>query len=140
MKEVTGDLWTYPADWRGVTTNGVVKKDGTCVMGRGCALEARNKYPGLDKELGELISKYGTDVYLFEKYKLFTFPTKHHWYDKSDLRLIGDSAISLETIARQAPEETFLLPRPGCNNGRLRWEQVERVIRFLPDNVLIISR
>lgn len=33
-----------------------------------------------------------------------------------------------------------VLPRPGCGNGRLTWEQVKPVIKFLPDNVWVISR
>ena len=41
MREVVGNLWTYPADIRVITTNGTVKNDGTCVMGRGCAAEAK---------------------------------------------------------------------------------------------------
>lgn len=63
MKEATGDLWTFPADWRVITTNGFVKKNGECVMGRGCAKEATLRYPRIAKELGNFITLYGNKVW-----------------------------------------------------------------------------
>jgi formylmethanofuran dehydrogenase subunit D len=35
-----------------VTTNGTIKKDGACVMGRGIARQVRDSIPGIDKRLG----------------------------------------------------------------------------------------
>lgn len=35
MIEVKGNLWTYPAEVRVITTNGFVKKNGEAVMGIG---------------------------------------------------------------------------------------------------------
>ena len=37
MKEIRGDLFTQEADTICITTNGFVKANGECVMGRGCA-------------------------------------------------------------------------------------------------------
>ena len=39
MKEVFGDLWEFDGTIA-ITTNGYLKRDGTCVMGRGCARQA----------------------------------------------------------------------------------------------------
>jgi hypothetical protein len=97
MIEVVGNLWTYPADVRVITTNGTVKKNGECVMGRGCALEAAKKLPGLPKVLGDLIKKNGnvpqrlTDKSC-EIHSLWSFPVKHEWHQKADLTLIKKSA------------------------------------------------
>lgn len=64
MIEQQRDLWNYCDDgettgvesydpcertWLVVTTNGCVKSDGTCVMGRGVAQEARDRFDGIDK-------------------------------------------------------------------------------------------
>ena len=46
MIEIHGNLWQLPATWRGITTNGFVRKNGTAVMGRGCAREAATRFPG----------------------------------------------------------------------------------------------
>lgn len=95
MIEVTGDLWTYPADWRVITTNGTVKKNGECVMGRGCAAEAKKKYLGLALNLGTRIEFYGNVPLVFEQERLVTFPVKHRWYEKADLQLIAKSVSAL---------------------------------------------
>ena len=42
-----------------ITTNGFVKKDGCAVMGRGCAQEAKNRYPNINKLLGIHINTKG---------------------------------------------------------------------------------
>ena len=52
MIEVVGNLWTYAADFRAITTNGTVKFDGRAVMGRGCAREATQRYPKIARQLG----------------------------------------------------------------------------------------
>ena len=43
MKEVFGDLWEFDGIIA-ITTNGFVKRDGTCVMGRGCARQAAVRF------------------------------------------------------------------------------------------------
>lgn len=52
MKEIYANLWEVEADLRVVTTNGAVRRDGACVMGRGCAREAKERYPGVEYRLG----------------------------------------------------------------------------------------
>ncbi len=140
MIEVTGDLWTYPADYRLITTNGTVKKNGECVMGRGCAFEAKRKYPHLAKDLGELIQAYGNRVWGFPNTNLISFPVKHNWYEKADLELIKRSTKQLEDIARLDYGITYVLPRPGCGNGGRKWEEVKPIVSILPDNVHVITK
>ena len=67
MLEVKGDLWKLTPEERPalklITTNGQTRKDGACVMGRGCARQARDMLPGIDYKLGELLRKYGNRVF-----------------------------------------------------------------------------
>ena len=137
MKIVKGDLWTYPADVRIVTTNGTLRQDGTAVMGRGCACEAAQRFIMLPRELGDVIKKYGNHVALFSQYNLITFPTKHHWSEDSDVKLIELSMRELRKYIR--PRVRYVMPRVGCGHGRLQWEDVEPILSKLPDNVLVIS-
>lgn len=139
MVEVYGNLWEYPADWRVISTNGTVKKNGECVMGRGCAAEAKKKYPGLAMDLGTRIEFYGNVPLIFEQEKLVTFPVKHKWYEKADPKLIEKSTAALTRFALLHSDEVIALPRPGCGNGQLKWEDVKPLLVGLPDNVKVIT-
>lgn len=48
MKECQGNIWTYGADIIVITTNGTVRKDGACVMGRGVAQQALKRFLGVN--------------------------------------------------------------------------------------------
>ena len=143
MKEIFGELWSYfakPSTTVLITTNGTITKDGKCVMGRGCAAQAKVRFPGIDAELGRRIAANGNVMLPLEAGLIYSFPTKHNWYEKADLTLIAQSARQLANLAVfDRPSGIYILPRPGCNNGRLRWEEVKPVIAFLPDNVWVIT-
>ncbi len=128
MKEVFGDLWDFDGIIA-ITTNGFVKRDRTCVMGRGCAREAAARFPELRYQLGTKISVQGNHVFYFPEYGLITFPVKHNWWEAADLDLIERSARELVKIIQvKKIKEAIYLPRPGCGNGRLRWEEVKKIL------------
>ena len=151
MIEVTGNLWTYPADFRVITTNGTVRVDGCCVMGRGCAKEAKELYPGLARLLGKRIKERGNIVHYFdqddlgyvaEPIGLFTFPVKHVWHERADPDLIRQSVDQLRPAILRAIGtgfDRFVMPRPGCGNGQLTWEKVRPLLVDLPDTVFVID-
>ena len=71
MQEIVGDLFkSVKADAICITTNGWTKQDGSCVMGRGCADQAKKLWPGIEFTLGEAL-KQGNDLHLL------TRPTEH---------------------------------------------------------------
>ena len=128
MKEVFGDLWEFDGIIA-ITTNGFVKRDGTCVMGRGCAKQAVIRFPGLPNKLGTKISAEGNHVFYFPEHRLITFPVKHRWWEAADLGLIERSARELlKMIEVKKIKEAVYLPRPGCGNGRLKWEGVKKLL------------
>src|SRR6185369_13414187 len=119
MQEATGDLWELSSVPNGVpcvTTNGKVRKDGSCVMGRGCALQAAKRYPDLPKRLGLQLHLSGNHVYYFEDPRIITFPVKHAWWEKADTELIARSVSELYQIVSIELDNLFFLPRPGCAN------------------------
>lgn len=138
MIEVVGNLWTYPADFRVITTNGDVRADGACVMGRGCAREAAQKWPKLPRELGAIIRSKGNRVHYFNQYSLFTFPVKRHWQERARLDLIKQSIMDFRILTHNV-EATYVLPRPGCGNGQRTWDEVKPLLVDLPDNVFVID-
>lgn len=138
MIEVIGNMWNFPANKFLITTNGTIKSNGELVMGRGCALQAKNQYPNLAKDLGELIRAKGNHVHQVPRYySLITFPVKYNWYEKADLKLIRRSCLEFQQIID--PELVYVMPRPGCGNGKLDWNEVKPLLLDLPDNVNVIT-
>lgn len=133
MFETRGNLWTTDADVRVITTNGYVKKDGSCVMGRGCALEAKSRFPGIEYRLGTLIAEHGNHAFILSG-NLVTMPVKHNWWEEADPGLIVRSAKELVVYADQNGWNRVLLPRPGCGNGKLSWADVKPLLDPIFDN------
>lgn len=144
MKEIFGQAMGYYKR-RGfilcVTTNGFLKKDGTGVMGRGIALQVTEEDSTLPALLGKSLQCRGNVVSRLTP-EILTFPTKHVWMQDADPKLIVQSAIALKEIAEKLSQMTFILPRPGCGNGGLKWENVKPLLEAvnLPENVWIIGK
>lgn len=140
MKEITGNLWDYVNDgYIVITTNGALNSKGECVMGRGTAAQAKNRYPGLARRIGKMIESHGNHVHLFqmdtdEGEMLVTFPVKHHWAEPADIKLIGRSVSELKNLANRTHATKIFLPRPGCGNGGLSWVVVGQLLRDLLDD------
>lgn len=140
LNEVNRDIWTYHADGNYVVipTNGTVKKNGEAVMGRGLAFQAAWRFSNLSQVLGTHLLSGGNNVYAFPAYRLITFPVKHHWHEAADLELIEKSFQQLVPKANQLGKFPVVLPRVGCGNGRLLWENVRPVAeRYLNDNFVV---
>lgn len=144
MQEIFGDLFAYynrPGYKICLTTNGFIKKDGTGVMGRGCAREAVEFEPDLPRLLGVSLKARGNVVANLTA-KFIAFPVKHTWEQDADLTLIKKSAIELKLRALTLPDIQFILPRPGCGNGKLLWENVKPILEEVefPSNIIIIGK
>ena len=141
MKEVSGDIWRSGADVVCVTTNGVVKSDGTLVMGAGLAKQAAFRLPELPEIFGAHVLKNGNTpcAYYFVagKRTIVSLPTKHDWRDDSDIDLIVRSLVQ---ISNMFPDKSIALTRPGCGLGGLDWNLVrKRVEPLLDDRFTIYS-
>ena len=147
MIELQGDMWDKKFDsWvRCITTNGSIRSDGELVMGRGNAFQAKMNYPGLAQELGTAVRDCGNVVHYIVKHGLIAFPVKYKWVEKASLFLIATSLIQLCQLIRQRGIVDVLLPRPGCGNGELSWEEdvrplIEPIINALAPKIVIISQ
>ena len=121
-----------------VTTNGCLRKTNAGVMGAGIALLARNKFPGIEEELGKQIRSVGNHVALIHD-RVYSLPTKHHWKDASPLDLVVRSICELNQLAGDI-EEKIYIPRPGCQNGRLNWLDVRMEIEPHMRNLVLVER
>ncbi len=145
MLEAEGNLWDFTDGIPAITTNGFIKKNGQAVMGRGCAKEAADRFSGLPEFFGFMMIEYGNHVMYFHQFGekgIVTFPVKHNWMEQAVPELIVRSAKELieMTIPHFEMKEQIYLPRPGCGNGSLKWEDVKPVIKdILTDQITIVS-
>jgi hypothetical protein len=129
-------------------------------MGRGVALEATQRFPGIRFQLGQLIETKGNVVSYIDYWAPFSpasskrghhlvsFPVKHHWAEPADLQLINQSCIQLVALldspkfrALVKSYGTVVIPRPGCGNGKRDWEkEVKPICSQLDDRFHIITK
>lgn len=144
MREMTGNIWDnhrpVPGHILAITTNGLVNKDNHAIMGRGVALEAKQRFPWVPEVLGRMLINNGNHVHYLGS-NLISFPTKNDWRHKSDIELITQSCRELMTLKSLYRWHWVILPRPGCENGGLTWEEVRIIIStILDDSIYIISK
>lgn len=116
------------------------------VMGKGLALEFKNKYP-----LNFEIYKKACDNTSFNIGNLLivpvdnkfivNFPTKKHWRNKSDLEFIKIGLEELKVAIKDFNIKSIALPKLGCGLGGLDWNEVFDLIKdfhnSIEDNVLV---
>lgn len=116
------------------------------VMGKGLALEFKNKYP-----LNFEIYKKACDNASFNIGNLLivpvdnkfivNFPTKKHWRNKSDLEFIKIGLEELKVAIKDFNIKSIALPKLGCGLGGLDWNEVFDLIKdfhnSIEDNVLV---
>lgn len=113
--------------------------------GSGVALQAKRRFPGIEFVLGELLQDYGNHVQVVVPrqlcdVRLVSFPVKHHWREKADLLLIQRSVGELVRLVDSAGYRMVALPRPGCGNGGLEWEEVGPLLRRLDDRFVVVHQ
>lgn len=114
-----------------ITTNGDVKLNGECVMGRGVARMAKSLVPSVSKQLGDLILTHGNRPFLLSG-NFVSLPVKHHWGDSADPVLIRKSIQRMASLLRVYDWSGLVfLPRPGCGNGGLKWEDIRGMVTDL---------
>ena len=147
--KTTTDIFYLPNNNEAVciTTNGVVDKNGNAVMGKGIALQAKQLFH-CESMLGNYIKTYGNRCFNLGQYKrdnqiftLFSYPTKHHWKESSDITLICKSAEQIVEMCDKFNISKCYLPPVGCGCGGLSWNIVEPWLSLaLDDRFIIVMR
>lgn len=159
MQEIIGNVFDLiqdpTVDAICITTNGITNNAGLAVMGAGTAGEAARRWPEIRVVLGKYLQKYGNKPFIIGEidknlqfcipnssnirnadYKclIWSFPTKHHFMKNSDITLIQQSATLLAKYSAELGLKKIILPRPGCSNGKLNWQDVKPVIENILDD------
>lgn len=116
------------------------------VMGKGLALEFKNKYPlnfeVYKKACDNASFNIGNLLIVYENNKfIVNFPTKKHWRNKSDLEFIKIGLEELKVAIKEFNIKSIALPKLGCGLGGLDWNEVFDLIKdfhnSIEDNVLV---
>lgn len=116
------------------------------VMGKGIALQFKNKWPANYREYASVCKagevRPGKMVVhdsggLAKPNFIINFPTKDHWREKSKLSYVVDGLVDLIATVRRLRIRSLAIPPLGCGNGGLDWGQVrpliEKAFEQLPD-------
>ncbi|PLX86678.1 MAG: ADP-ribose-binding protein [Desulfuromonas sp.] len=138
--EIRGELWDHLGRAiLAITTCGRVSKRGEAVMLRGCARQARDRFPGLAQRFGALILSGGNHVYDMGD-GMVSFPVEDDPFGIAEPRLIEQSCRELVSLANQKGWKRIVVPRPGCGGGGLEWAQVRPILeRHFDERFLVIS-
>jgi len=112
------------------------------VMGKGVALEFKNRWPDNFKAYKKLCQNKHLrpgGVFIFDTDDLFgdskkhqryliNFPTKDHWRSKSKLSYIEQGLDDLLVKLESLNIKSVALPPLGCGNGGLDWDEVKLLL------------
>lgn len=138
---VTGDMWSRfgNTDLFLVTTNPILKKDGSVVMGRGIAKQMKDRFPAFPYMFGNVLeNRPGTTVSSigrFDGQLCGIFMVKDHWASPAKPAIIEQSAKDLACMSGVFGR--IDLNFPGIGNGKLRREDVAPLLDILPEHVFI---
>lgn len=164
MRQAKGNMLYMEGDALCITTNGFIKANGECVMGRGIAKAMSDAFPHLPRVLGASIRKNGNSVQqldVINNMQVIAFPVKaisaistgsnyvshkHFpigslvpgWALKADPELITTSAKQLVELINKTNCKNVLMPRPGCGAGELDWGDIEPILSSILDDRFII--
>lgn len=153
MQICTGDMWTVfeKADLFIFTGNGTIthtRGQPELVMGRGIALQVRNRFNGIANKIAQrlLDDPYtetirGAKVYYllvspgWPKAKVGVFQVKYHYNEAANLDMIRKSANLLGEFMDRNPAAVVHMNYPGIGWGHLKEETVAPVIEELLGDV-----
>ncbi len=140
IKYVKGDIFNSPSKIIVNTVNTVG------VMGKGVALEYKNRYPEMFEGYKKLCEDGKLDVgmlYLWKKEEkwVLLFPTKKHWRNPSTLEYIELGLQKFLSSWDKLGANSIAFPRLGCGNGGLDWNEVrplmEKYLKKVPMQIFI---
>ncbi|MBD5131438.1 MAG: macro domain-containing protein [Clostridiales bacterium] len=140
IKYIEGDIFSSPAQVIVNTVNTVG------VMGKGLALEFKQRYPNMFETYKRICEKHqfsiGRLMLVYEPdHWILLFPTKQNWRYPSKLEYIESGLIKFTRTYVEKNISSIAFPRLGCGNGELEWDQVkalmEKYLKPLPIDVYI---
>lgn len=140
IEYVEGNIFDSPAQVIVNTVNTVG------VMGKGIALEFKNRYPQMFEKYKTACEKHMLTIGKLmlvsaPDHMLLLFPTKENWRYPSKLSYIEQGLKRFCDNYAQRGITSIAFPKLGCGNGELDWNEVhplmERYLKNLPIDIYI---
>lgn len=133
IKYMTGDIFDCEAEAIVNTVNCIG------VMGRGLALQFKNKYPENFKAYQQACKLGAVQIgkmFVFQNNQLLSpryiinFPTKDHWRGKSKIEYIETGLQDLIAVIQHNHIQSIAIPPLGAGLGGLDWQLVKQKIEY----------
>lgn len=101
------------------------------VMGKGIALQFKNKFPEMFQIYRDLCLKKQIQIgkcWIYEPDKIICFPTKYHWSLPSKYEYLEKGLDDLKNKIKEFKIEKILIPPLGCGCGGLEFSKVKNII------------
>jgi len=140
IEYILGDIFTSPAQVIVNTVNTVG------VMGKGIALEYKNRYPRMFELYRNACEKHTLKIGKLmivneQDHQILLFPTKENWRLPSKLEYIDRGLKTFVNNYAQKNISSIAFPKLGCGNGELSWDDVkplmEQYLKNLPIDIYI---
>jgi hypothetical protein len=138
MTWVFGDIWIY---WKlgsaiVIPTNAGWKSDGTNVMGAGLAKQAAAQFSDLTLRYGRNCKEKSPYQY-YKDLRLILVPSKLlneekpylSWQGDSDINVVKESLIWLNTNADSFESDKVYVPLLGAGNGHLDDDVIKKIMK-----------
>ena len=119
----------------------VVPVNTVGVMGKGLALQFAKKYPKMEEEYKGYCAAYDFKIGKLLIYRdsphrwILNFPTKGHWYNKSQLVYICEGLDTFVLTYKYHGITGIAFPKLGCGLGGLDWSDVQKLFEKYLDAV-----
>lgn len=112
-------------------------------MGRGIALQFRNRFPQMYEKYKSLCKEKrfmlgDVFIYPYEHGFIYNLATQRNWRTKADLGAIEESLSKMFEHASVSKIYSIALPKLGAGLGGLNWEDVKTVIQQVASRYLTI--
>lgn len=107
------------------------------VMGKGIALEFKERYPAMFKAYKKLCDSHSLDTGKLHLWRasdhwILNFPTKSTWRQPSKIEYIEAGLETFQRSYKQMGIASISFPPLGCGNGNLNWKDVRPLMeRYL---------
>jgi O-acetyl-ADP-ribose deacetylase (regulator of RNase III) len=103
------------------------------VMGKGLALQFKNRFPLYFSDYNKRLYDYGLSVGELHVWHgpsniIVSFPTKMHWKHPSRLEYIEKGLEKLVDLVMVQGNKSIAIPALGCGLGELQWADVKALI------------
>jgi O-acetyl-ADP-ribose deacetylase (regulator of RNase III) len=103
------------------------------VMGKGIALQFKERYPDMFKAYKKLCDNHALDIGKLHLWRatdhwILNFPTKTTWRQPSKIEYIEAGLEVFQRSYRQMGISSISFPPLGCGNGNLAWDDVKPVM------------